>query len=26
VLRSTHESALDYCSLDDLKRYAVDLS
>jgi uncharacterized protein len=26
VLRATHEGALDYCSLDDLKRYAVDLS
>jgi uncharacterized protein (DUF2237 family) len=26
VLRSTHEGALDYCSLDDLKRHAVDLS
>ncbi len=26
VLRATHESALAYCSLADLKRYAVDLS
>jgi uncharacterized protein len=26
VLRATHEGALDCCSLDDLKRYAVDLS
>lgn len=26
VLQATHEGALDYCSLDDLKRYAVDLS
>jgi uncharacterized protein len=26
VLRATHEGALDYCALADLKRYAVDLS
>lgn len=26
VLRATHEGALEYCALDDLKRYAVDLS
>jgi len=26
ALRATHEGALDYCSLADLKRYAVDLS
>ena len=26
TLRATHEGALDYCSLADLKRYAVDLS
>ena len=26
VLRATHEGALDYCSLADLKQYAVDLS
>ena len=26
VLRSTHEGALEYCSLDDLKRFAVDLA
>jgi len=26
VLRATHEGALEYCSLADLKRYAVDLS
>ena len=26
VLRATHEGALAYCSLPDLKRYAVDLS
>lgn len=26
VLRATHEGALDYCALDDLKRHAVDLS
>lgn len=25
VLRATHQGALDYCSLDDLKRFAVDL-
>jgi uncharacterized protein (DUF2237 family) len=24
VLRATHEGALAYCSLDDLKKYAVD--
>jgi uncharacterized protein (DUF2237 family) len=26
VLRATHEGALDYCSLGDLKRFAVDLA
>ncbi|HTJ02132.1 MAG TPA: DUF2237 domain-containing protein [Methylovirgula sp.] len=26
VLRATHEGALEYCALEDLKRYAVDLS
>ena len=26
VLRSTHFGALQYCTLDDLKRFAVDLS
>ena len=26
VLGATHEGALDYCKLADLKRYAVDLS
>jgi hypothetical protein len=26
VLRATHESALNYCSLADLKRFAVDLA
>ena len=26
VLRAPHEGALDYCSLDDLKRHAVDLA
>jgi uncharacterized protein len=26
VLRATHEGALEYCSLADLKRYAIDLS
>ena len=26
VLRATHEAALSYCSLADLKRYAVDLA
>ncbi len=25
VLRATHEGALAYCSLDDLKKFAVDL-
>jgi uncharacterized protein (DUF2237 family) len=25
ALRATHEAALAYCSLDDLKRFAVDL-
>jgi uncharacterized protein len=25
VLRATHEGALAYCTLDDLKRYAIDL-
>jgi hypothetical protein len=26
VLRATHEGALGYCALADLKRYAIDLS
>ena len=26
VLRATHKGALDYCSLADLKRFAVDLA
>jgi len=26
VLRATHQGALEYCKLADLKRYAVDLS
>jgi uncharacterized protein (DUF2237 family) len=26
ILRATHERALDYCSLADLKRFAVDLA
>jgi uncharacterized protein (DUF2237 family) len=26
VLRATHEGALDYCSLADLKRHAIDLA
>ncbi len=26
VLRATHEKALDYCALEDLKKYAVDLN
>jgi uncharacterized protein len=26
VLRATHEGALAYCLLDDLKRFAVDLA
>ena len=26
VLRATHEGALDYCALADLKRFAVDLA
>src|SRR5689334_4001931 len=26
VLRASHRGALDYCSLDDLKRHAVDLA
>jgi uncharacterized protein len=26
ALRATHEGALDYCNLADLKRYAIDLS
>jgi uncharacterized protein (DUF2237 family) len=26
VLRATHEGALDYCSLADLKRFAIDLA
>ena len=26
VLRATHEGALEYCDLDDLKRHAIDLS
>jgi uncharacterized protein (DUF2237 family) len=26
VLRATHEGALDYCALNDLKQHAVDLA
>ncbi len=26
VLRATHEGALQFCTLDDLKKYAIDLS
>jgi uncharacterized protein (DUF2237 family) len=26
VLRATHEGALHYCALEDLKRFAIDLS
>jgi hypothetical protein len=26
VLRASHEGALAYCSLDDLKRFAIDLA
>ena len=26
VLRATHQGALDYCALDDLKRHAIDLN
>ncbi len=26
VLQATHEGALAYCALEDLKRYAMDLS
>jgi hypothetical protein len=26
VLRATEASALDYCRIDDLKRFAIDLS
>ena len=26
VLRATHAGALDHCTLEDLKRYAIDLS
>ena len=26
VLRATHQGALDYCSLEDLKRHAIDLA
>ncbi|HLG88425.1 MAG TPA: DUF2237 domain-containing protein [Alphaproteobacteria bacterium] len=26
VLRATHEGALEYCSLEDLKRHAIDLA
>jgi hypothetical protein len=26
VLRATHEGALEHCSLDDLKRHAIDLA
>jgi len=26
VLRATHQAALTYCSLSDLKRFAVDLA
>ena len=25
VLRATHQGALDYCALEDLKRHAIDL-
>ena len=26
VLRASHQDALEYCALEDLKRYAIDLS
>ena len=26
ILRATHEGALEYCSLDELKRFAIDLA
>jgi uncharacterized protein (DUF2237 family) len=26
ILRATHEGALEYCSLDNLKRFAIDLA
>ena len=26
VLRATHQRALDYCALEDLKRHAIDLA
>jgi uncharacterized protein (DUF2237 family) len=26
ILRATHQGALAYCSLDDLKRFAIDLA
>jgi len=26
VLRATHQGALDYCALEDLKRHAIDLA
>lgn len=26
ILRATHQGALSYCSLEDLKRFAIDLS
>ncbi len=26
VLRATHQGALDYCALSDLKRHAIDLA
>ena len=26
ILCATHEGALEYCSLDDLKRFAIDLA
>jgi hypothetical protein len=26
VLRATHQGALDYCALDDLKRHAIDVN
>ena len=26
VLRATHQGALDYCALDDLKRHAIDMA
>jgi len=26
ILRATHEGALEYCSLDELKKFAIDLA